>query len=116
MKVLTFALKEDALYEYNQNLQDEVYDGVFRNVEGLILAISRRLETSELKMEKNLWSFMTLSSVHVEREFLQKSLSCLKKSARKLQSRLGGDFKSDNIIFRLLPPSTTGRVILDVCR
>ena len=98
IKVLPFVLKDDALDEYNQNLHDEVSDGKFRSAKGILFAIWHRLETSEFKMEnKNLWSSMALSSIRVEGESLDRSFSRLKKKARKLQSRLGGDYKSDGI-------------------
>ena len=98
MKVLPFALKDDALDEFNQNLRDDVRNGSYRSAKGVILAISHSLETAEFKMEnKNLWSSMTLDSVRAAGEPLERSFVRLKKRARKLQSRLGGAYLSEAI-------------------
>ena len=98
MKVLPFALKDDALDEFNQNLRDDVRNGSYRSAKGVILAISHSLETAEFKMEnKNQWSSMTLDSVRAAGEPLERSFARLKKRARKLQSRLGGAYLSEAI-------------------
>ena len=98
MKVLPFALKDDALDEYNQNIREDVRAGKFKSAKGIVLAISRNLETAEFKMSnKNLWTSMTLQDVRSNGESLERSFARLKKRARKLQSRLGGDYRSDSI-------------------
>ena len=98
MIVLPFALKGDALDEYNQSFHGGAQDGAFKNVSSVIKMISRRLENAEFKMEnKNSWSSMTLESVRIQGEPLEHSFSRLKKEVRKLQSRLGGDHNSDTM-------------------
>ncbi len=62
LRCLKFALKGDALDEYNANLNQRVKDGEFRNASNALTALRLSLETSEYKpFIKNKWNTMTLA-------------------------------------------------------
>ncbi len=99
LRCLKFALKGDALDEYNENFNQRVKDGEFRNASNALTALGLSLETYEYNaFIKNQWNTVTLADTRDSGDSTLMAFGKLVRRSQKLQPNLGPEYKADALL------------------